>query len=188
MKCVRNLLLLPMLLWCICASSQSAGNQAAQPSTPQAQVDVYHVNFNKAALGKAAEMGQRLSTPDPKAPMPGHFVVLRHQEGDDWDYCVIEHVGTKATVDPASMAPDPAFRELSAWHGDTFVSGPPWAEFVRAMVLGDGAAKKNAVYVVGIFRPASGHRDPLEQALKSATAGAKVPTGSVLMQHLEGAP
>ena len=30
--------------------------------------------------------------------MPGHFVLLRHQEGDDWDYCVIEHVGTSATV------------------------------------------------------------------------------------------
>ena len=33
--------------------------------------------------------------------MPGHYIVLRHQDGEDWDYAVIEHLGTKASVDAA---------------------------------------------------------------------------------------
>jgi len=28
----------------------------------------------------------------------GTFIVLRHQDGDAWDYAVITHLGTKATV------------------------------------------------------------------------------------------
>ncbi|MGZ5178762.1 MAG: hypothetical protein ACXWCW_31970, partial [Burkholderiales bacterium] len=40
---------------------------------------------------------------------------------------------------------------------DTFASGPPWPEFARAMGIGD-AKSANAVYVVGAFRAAPGHR------------------------------
>jgi hypothetical protein len=65
------------------------------------RTDVYHVHFTKAALGKAAQLGDWLKTPNPNDPMPGHFVVLRHQDGDAWDYVVITHLGTKATVDAA---------------------------------------------------------------------------------------
>ena len=77
--------------------------------------------------------------------MPGHFIVLRHQQGDDWDYCVIEHLGPKATVDPAGTPPNPG-TDLRAWHTDTFVSGPPWAEFAKSMgVEGTGAGTGWAV-------------------------------------------
>ena len=72
--------------------------KAVTPSATTARTDVYHVHFAKAALGKAGQLGDWFKTPDPKAPMPGHFVVLRHQEGDSWDYAVITHLGTKATV------------------------------------------------------------------------------------------
>ena len=50
------------------------------------RTDIYHVHFAKAALGKAAQLGDWLKTPDSNNPMPEHFIVLRHQDGDAWDY------------------------------------------------------------------------------------------------------
>ncbi len=47
-----------------------------------ARTDVYHIHFTKAATGKAAELAEWLKTPDPKAAMPGHSLLLRHQDGD----------------------------------------------------------------------------------------------------------
>src|SRR5216110_1047731 len=76
----------------------TASEKTAAPAGAGKRTDVYHVHFTKAALGKAVQLGDWLKTPDPKAPMPGHFIVLRHQDGDAWDYAVIEHLGTKATV------------------------------------------------------------------------------------------
>jgi hypothetical protein len=157
-------------------------NAQTPPAAP-AQGDVYHVSFSKAALGEAGALGDKLRTPDPKAPSPGHFVVLRHQHGDDWDYCVIEHLGPKATVeiDPAS-APN----LLRAWHEDTFVAGPAWAEFARAMGLGE-KGPANGIYVLSMWRAAAGagHREALEKAMGAAAPGSKA-AGNVLLQHLEG--
>jgi hypothetical protein len=48
--------------------------------------------------------------------MPEHFVVLRHQEGDDWDYVVIQHLGSKAEVTATAPPPSDAVRALAAWH------------------------------------------------------------------------
>ena len=42
--------------------------------------------------------------------MPGHFVVLRHQEGDAWDYVVITHLGIK-TVEAADNPAPPDKRD-----------------------------------------------------------------------------
>ncbi|HWR17243.1 MAG TPA: hypothetical protein VN577_20610 [Terriglobales bacterium] len=160
----------------------------APASKPAANTDVYHVHFTKAALGKAAELGRALATVDSSAPMPGHFIVLRHQEGDEWDYVVIEHLGTKATVDASPSTTPPSVRDLSAWHGDTFVAGPSWKDFTREMGIGENASKTaNAVYIVSTYRAAPGHRDQLEKTL-SPVAGGKIETGNVMMQHLEGGP
>ena len=104
----------------------------AQSSAP-ARTDVYHVLFAKAALGKGAELGESLKTADPNVPMSAHRIVLRHQEGEDWDYAVIEHLGTKATVEAAGTPSSPAVRDLYAWHTDTFVNGPSWPEFSKAL-------------------------------------------------------
>jgi hypothetical protein len=81
--------------------------------------------------------------------MPGHFVVLRHQEGDARDYVVITHLGIK-TVEAADNPAPPDKRDLSDWHHDTFVNGPSWDEFTRAMRIEGDAAGKTAgsVYVV----------------------------------------
>ena len=74
------------------AQSSPAAKASPAPSSP-ARTDVYHVYFGKAAPGKAVQLAELLKTPNPKDPMPGHFIVLRHQEGDAWDYCVITHLG-----------------------------------------------------------------------------------------------
>ena len=179
MKSVCTLLL--VLLFVSLPAVQNAPAQSA------ARTDVYHVHFAKAALGKAVEEADYLKRPDPKAPMPGHFIVLRHQSGEDWDYVAIDHVGTKATVDASGATPAGA-RDLNAWHGDTFVNGPAWPEFAKAMGLDDPAKSAGSVYVVSVFRAAPGHRDELEKSLAQPPGRGETIAGNVLMQHLEGGP
>ena len=154
--------------------------------TAPANTDLYHVHFTKAAPGQAAALGKALVVPDKTSPMPEHFVVLRHQEGDDWDYAVIEHLGAKLELTAAAAGgPDPA-RGLSAWHNDTYVTGPSWAEFTRQMGLG-GSGAAGAVYILGVHRPVAGHREQLERALNApAPASSKVQSGNVLLTHREG--
>ncbi len=157
-----------------------------QPAAGAGGTDVYHVNFSKAVPGEAVALGEALAVPDKTAPMPEHFVVLRHQEGDDWDYLVIQHLGQKAAID-AAPGPVPPASKLRAWHNDTFVAGPSWQEFTKAMGIGAGGAA-GAVYTVGVHRPVPGHREQLLQALTAPlSAGGKVQTGHVLFQHIEGA-
>jgi hypothetical protein len=174
---------LALLLFVSISAAQNA------PAPPPARTDVYHVHFAKAALGKAAEEGEFLKTQAPNAPMKGHILVLRHQDGEDWDYAVIEHLGTKATVEAAGSPAPPAMRDLNAWHGDTFVNGPAWPEFSKAMGIDEGSVTKTAgsVYVVSVYRAAPGHRDQLEKALSQPPPGG-TSSGDVLMQHLEGGP
>ena len=167
----------------------AGGKQAATPGAGK-RTDVYHVHFTKAALGKAAQLGDWLKTPDPSNPMPDHFVVLRHQDGDAWDYVVITHMGPKATVEAAGTTVPADKRDLSAWHTDTFVNGPSWEEFTRAMgVDADSKTKTTgSVYSVSYYRPAPGHREQLEKLLgELASTAGDTSAGNVLMQHLEGA-
>lgn len=162
---------------------------AASPQTtaaPAAATDVYHVHFAKAAPGQAAALGKSLMTPDKASPMPEHFVVLRHQEGDDWDYVVIQHLGSRADVTATAAPPSDAVRALGAWHNDTFVSGPSWAEFSKEMSIGGSANGAGLVYIVGVHRAVPGHREQLLRSLSAAGTSSKIQTGSVLLQHLEG--
>jgi hypothetical protein len=161
-------------------------SSAQTKPAPAASGDVYHMHFTKAAPGQAAALGKALMAPDKSSPMPEHFVVLRHQEGDDWDYVVIQHLGPKAEV-TASAPPAPeAVRNLRAWHDDTFVSGPSWTEFTKQMGIGGSAAASGLVYTVGIHRTVPGHREQLEKALNAPGPSSKIQTGSVFLQHLEG--
>ena len=179
MKNLRALSVCVALLSCVAAAQNMSG--------PMARTDVYHVFVASAAAGKVAQLGDYLKMPDPNDPMPGHVLVLRHQDGAEWDYVVITHMGTKATVSAAGTPTPAQYRDLSAWHGDTFVNGPAWPEFVRAMGLGDQSSKTaHSVYVASFYRAIPGHRDQLEKNLASAPPGAE--GGSVLLQHLEGGP
>jgi hypothetical protein len=161
---------------------------AAVAQSTQAAPDVYHVHFAKAALGQTRALENELKKQDAKAPLPGHYLVLRHQEGDDWDYAVIEHLGKKFTIDPANYsAPPPSAPATGAWHTDTFVAGPSWEEFAKEMAT-SGDAAKSGVYVVATWRAAPGHRQELAKALNARDANSKVHTGNVVVAHIEGGP
>jgi hypothetical protein len=168
------------------AAMTGVPQQTQPPATQGASSDIYHVHFAKAVAGQAAALGKALMTPNPASPMPDHFVVLRHQEGDSWDYAVIQHMGQKATVELSTAAPTTA-TPVRAWHNDTFTAGPPWPEFMRAMGLGaEGSGRM--VYVVSTQRAVPGHRDQLEKLLaQPPPSNAKIQTGNVLLPHLEGA-
>lgn len=167
--------------------AQQAPANPEKSSASAKRTDVYHVFFAKAALGKAHELAQFLKEPDPNAPNPTHRIVLRHQDGDDWDYVEIEHLGTKATVDNAGTPMPQSKRSLIEWHNDTFASGPSWAEFAKAMGLdGDASKTGGAVYAVSDYRAAPGHREEMEKMLTDIPAG-DTSSGNILLQHLEGA-
>lgn len=179
------------------AAKSSPATAASSPAAPltntpapgaTTRTDVYHVHFVKAAAGKAIQLADEMKKPDPKAPMPGHFLMLRHQAGDGWDYVVIEHLGTKATVEAAGNPPPPSARDLRDWHNDTFVNGPSWADFTKAMGIDDPSKSAGSVYVVSVYRPIAGHDDQLEKMLSEAPQAGDTSAGEVLMQHLEGGP
>jgi hypothetical protein len=174
---------------CLLVFGASVASTTASPQATPASAggtDVYHVHFTKAAPGQAAALGKVLTVPDKTTPMPEHFVVLRHQEGDDWDYVVIQHLGPKAEVTAAAPPPPLTEQALRAWHTDTFVSGPPWAEFTKQMGIGGTASASDMVYVVGVHRTVAGHREQLQKALTAPGPSSKIQTGTVLLPHLEG--
>jgi hypothetical protein len=171
-------------------SPAAASTEKAAETSAPARTDVYHVYFGKATPGKAQQLAEFLKTPDPKAPMPGHMLILRHQEGDAWDYVAIEHLGTKATVEATPFQMPPGMRDITEWHNDTFVNGPSWAKFTRALGIGDDASKSGgSVYVISTYRAVPGHRDQLEKFLSEPPdRSIDTSSGDVLMQHLEGGP
>jgi hypothetical protein len=192
MKLIVRILVMSLLATAatyVQAQSPTATASDKSASAAIARNDVYHVYFGKAAPGKAAQMADMLKTPNPKDPMPGHFVLLRHQEGDSWDYCLITHIGAKATVEATPFQVPANLRDVTEWHNDTFVNGPSWAEFTKALGISDDAKAKSggSVYVVSVYRPVAGHRDELEKFLSAPpNRPSDTSAGNVLMQHLEG--
>ncbi len=161
------------------ASLATAQTPAAQP----APTDIYLVQFAKALPGQAATLEKNLKEQDPKDPMASHYILLRHQEGADWDYCLIQHVGPKAAVEITAPTPAaPGAPPVGAWHEDTYVAGPSWAEFQKTM---DFAGTGNSVYVVAVHRQAPGHRVQLQELLSRSEPGDKV-AGRTLLVHLQG--
>jgi hypothetical protein len=159
---------------------------AAKGSMAPKRTDVYHVFIVKAALGKAKELQEWLKQPDPDHP-DAKGIVLRHQDGDSWDFVAIEHIGAKATVELGATPMTPQQRLITEWHNDTFVAGPSWSDFSKALGLDDASKSRGSVYVVSDYRAAPGHRDELEKMLSEATPG-DTASGNVLLAHLEGAP
>ena len=164
----------------------SAGAVGAQTPAAPATTDVYHVMFTKAAPGQAAALAKDLQQPDPKDPMTSHFILLRHQEGADWDYCLIQHVGAKASVEIPS-GPPAAGAASTAWHDDTFVAGPAWPEFQRTMGL-TGNQTGSPVFVVSVQRAVPGHRQQLLDALNQPGSNPKAAPPTVTLTHVEGGP
>jgi hypothetical protein len=169
---------------CALALCSAAALSPAQAQTPSA-ADVYHVLFAKAAPGQAAALAKELQEQDPKDPMASHYLLLRHQEGDDWDYCLIQHLGAKASVDVTNALPNPP--PTMAWHTDSYAAGPSWGEVTRALLPADAKAS-SSVYVVAVQRAVPGHRSQLEGMLRQANTSANAPRGSLVFTHLEGGP
>jgi hypothetical protein len=165
------------------AQSPSA---AAKPGTAPTRTDIYHVFIVKAALGKARELQDWMKQPDPDHP-DRKGIVFRHQDGDSWDYVAIEHIGDKATVELGATPMTPQQRLLAECHEDTFVAGPSWSDFSKALGLDDASKSSGSVYVVSDYRAAPGHRDEMEKMLTEATPG-DTASGNILLAHLEGAP
>lgn len=168
--------------------AQQPSAKPATASSPTKRTDIYHVFMVKAALGKAKELSDWMKQPDPEHPNT-KGIVLRHQDGDAWDFVAIEHMGPKATIEINAPPMTPQQRTLMDWHSDTYVAGPSWSEFAKEMGL-DGDATKTAgsVYVVSDYRAAPGQRDQLEKMLSEPPNGATdTSSGNVLLAHLEGA-
>jgi hypothetical protein len=168
----------------ICACATVSQAQTPAPAQPTTATDLYHVMFVKAAPGQATALAKELQQQDAKDPMAAHVLLLRHQEGADWDFCVIQHVGTKAAIE---ITPAPTETATRAWHDDTFVSGPSWGEFQRAMGL-SGDQSGQPVYVVSVQRAVPGHREQLSKLLSQRPSTAKVTVSSLVMTHVEGGP
>src|SRR5262249_4068213 len=120
-----------LALTCGLLQAQQSPEASKAPMTPK-RTDIYHVFVVKAALGKAKDLQDWLRQPDPQHPNT-KAITLRHEDGDSWDYVVIEHMGVKATVDLTATPMTPQQRLLSEWHNDTFVAGPSWSEFSKAL-------------------------------------------------------
>jgi hypothetical protein len=180
---MRDIIAWIVVLGGVVATAPSSAQTKPASSTA---TDVYHVHFTKAVPGQAAALGKALMAPDKSSSMPEHFVVFRHLEGDDWDYAVIQHLGPKTEVSAAAPAPPDAVRNLRAWHDDTFVSGPSWADFTSQMGIGGSATAAGSIYIVGVHRTVPGHREQLEKALSAPAPSSKIQTGNVLLQHMEG--
>jgi len=177
---------LALLAFIPLANLQAQQSPAAKASTAPKRTDLYHVFVVKAAPGKAKELQDWLKQPDPQHP-DAKGIVLRHQDGDSWDFVAIEHMGASATVDLKGPQMTPQQRLIGEWHGDTFVGGPAWADFAKALGLDDAAKSAGSVYVVSDYRAVPGHRDDLEKMLSAANPG-DTAAGSVLLAHVEGAP
>ncbi len=175
--------------WAQTASPASAsGSPAPAGASSTARTDVYHVHFAKSALGKAAEQGDSFKKQAPDAPMPGHFIVLRHENGDAWDYCVIEHLGTTATVEANRPAMPASQTALGDWHTDTLTAGPSWAQFAKEMGLDDASKSTGSAYVVSTYQAAPGQREALDKfATEPPDRATDSTSGNIVLQHLEGA-
>jgi hypothetical protein len=169
------------------SSPASSGSPAAADAS-SGRTDLYHVHFANAAIGKAKELGEELKKPAPNTPNADHFVILRHVDGDSWDYCVITHLGTKETVEANRPATPAGISALWAQHNDTFAAGPSWADFSKQMGLDDASKTTASAFVVSMYRPVSGQRDALDKFLNQVPDRATDSSvGRVLLQHLEGA-
>lgn len=176
----RSLSIAGLVLLAVPTVQAQAPASGAQRPVPPAFSQIYHVSFVQAAPGKSVELEKLMASPAPGAASPSRLLFLRHREGSPWDFVTIEHIGATATVETGW--PGPA-RELRAWHEDTFVAGPPWDVFAKAMGI-DG--KGEGVYVVSVYRGAAGHRAQLDDTLQKVLASAAKPDRGVLLQHVEG--
>jgi len=171
------------------AQESPAAARSPAASAPAPRPDVYHVFFAHAATGKASALEDAMKKAAASGPMPGHSFDLRHEAGAPWDYVAIQHLGTNATVEATGNPQGATMRPLMDWHDDTFVNGPAWPDFAKAMGLEESGKPKSTedVYVVSVYRPIPGQDDALDKFLaEPPSASGDLAVGTVVLQHLEG--
>jgi hypothetical protein len=171
-------------------ATNAPGTQAQTAAPAQSAPHIYRISAFRAAPGKFRELEKLLTaTPSPGAGAnDGDLaVVFRHRQGNEWDFLTVEHMGPQATISAGNTPPQPdsPFSQVVAWHGDTYVAGPPLDEFRKALNL-SGTSAPSGVYSIGDYMAAAGHRGALRQALDKIAA--ETPGRSVLFSHVEGAP
>jgi len=215
---------LTALLFAAAAPAQTSQPAAPQPPAASSQPgipaqELYHFHFTKAAPGKLNELIDAYKQAPVAAGEPGPPLILRHLQGDDWDLLVLTPLGKEETLRPSASAEEQAsiqrMRGLRAQHGDTFTSGPAWAD-VRTALLGGSAAAvmaasstgttggaatgtagagaaslganvpEGTVFTVTTYRSLPGHRDQLADTLRRVAA--LFPDRRTIFQHVEGAP
>ena len=183
-----TLIALSLAPFAFAQSPSPAESGSASAATASGRTDLYHVHFANAAPGKAQELADQLKKPDKTLPMPDHVIVLRHEDGDSWDYCVVTHLGTKTTIEANRPAAASSTMSLYASHTDTFASGPSWSDFAKQLGIDDASKSAGAAYVVSMYRPVPGQREALDKFLNQPPDKAtNSSVGRVLLQHLEGA-
>lgn len=188
---MKKLAFMTVFVAVVCSISSIYGQSSpAASSAPVKRTDVYSVTFMHAAPGKASAMEKWGKKSGDNAPTSGQSVVLRHECGSPWDYVAIQHSGAKATVEAAGNPQGAALRPLMDWHDDSFVNGPSWSDFAKAMGLDESSGKPKSngdVYVISVYRPVVGQDDALEKFLSEPpSASGDLAVGTVLLQHLEG--
>jgi len=169
-------------------TNQQAGQ--SQATAPAAASELYHIHVVQAAPGQLTQLIDAYRNGAAPAASEPQFtpIILRHREGSEWDLIVITPLGKQTTI---SAAPLPQAvqdanqrrQPLTAWHGDTFATGPSWAVVQKALVPAKG---EEPVYVVSDLRSLPGHRPQLRQVLDRNAQD--TPGRSVLFAHAEGAP
>jgi hypothetical protein len=183
----RTMMAVAILLFALASGYAVAQTPAAQSG---AFSDVYHVHFVKAAPGKTVELQNTLTTPSVDTPMPTHVLLLRHREGDDWDFASVAHEGASFTVKASDSRMTPA-RALREHHTDTISTGPSWPEFAKAMGIGGPQAGAqpagDAVYIITTYRGLPHRREELYQTLLKIEKASRKPGNTVILRHAEGA-
>ena len=171
------------------SSPATAAASPAAAAAPAKRAEVYSVTFIHAAAGKASALEDWGKKSGAGSTTAGHQLVLRHEAGSPWDYVAISHVGPKATVEASGNPQGVSLRPLMDWHDDTFVNGPAWAEFAKAMDLDETSGKpksNDSVYVVSVYRPHNGQEDALDKFLNEPPPAGDLTAGNIVLQHLEG--
>lgn len=170
-----------VLLW----TSSAAAQQPSQPS------ELYHVHVVKAAAGKLPQLIEEYKNLPPagEGQPAAPPIILRHQQGGEWDLMVISARGRQATISAgppaeAVQAGNERRAPLADWHGDTFVVGPSWEAVQKALLPAGGTGQ--SVYVVSDYRAIPGHRAQLQKVLESNAQ--ETPGRAVRFSHVEGAP
>ena len=175
-----------LLVASVAAAQSTPQTQPTQPSASATQQaipaqELYHVHFAKAAPGKLNELISAYQQAPVPAGEPGPPLILRHLQGDDWDLLVLTPLGPEETLKPTASAEEQKsvarMRGLRTQHGDTFTSGPAWAE-LRAALLGGAATA--AASVAASASGATGATGTSGSATGGSTAGGAAASSSAV--------